>query len=182
MPLRMGTPFHTTGESLRTGNETNAGVDPNETKAMRGLIASTRIRRRRRMLTQVSRDLKEPGTVTTRLTVAPGTVTRRASGSVYVVVPHPIMGLRIHRIAVSTSGSRQRSMQNRKAGRSVGQFFAERHGSPNKQRYWTKPPELLEATVGGDFGDCREQNRNVHSSRLWIELPASQAMSRPSPI
>src|SRR5580704_13244580 len=103
MPLRMGTPFHTTGESLRTGNETNAGAGPNETKAMRGLIASTRIRRRRRMLTQVSRDLKEPGPVTTRLTVAPGTVTRRASGSVYVVVPHPIM-CRIHRIVESMRG------------------------------------------------------------------------------
>jgi hypothetical protein len=99
--VAQGSPFHTTGASLCAASETNTGAGPNETKAMRGLVASTRIRRRRRMLTQVSRDLHGPGPVTTRLADASGMLTRNASGSVYVVVPHPIMCLRIHRITGS---------------------------------------------------------------------------------
>src|SRR4029453_7734203 len=108
MLLRTGTPFHTTGASPCIGSETNTGAGPNETKAMRGLVASNRNRRRRRMLTQVSRDLMGPGPVTTRLADTSGTVTRKASGSVYVVVPHPIMCLRIHQIAGSMRGDVQR--------------------------------------------------------------------------
>ena len=125
MPLRMGTPLNMTEAPLSTAKETNSGAGPNETKAMRGLVASTRSRRRRRMLTQVSWDLKGPGLVTTRLADTSGTLTRKASGSVYVVVPHPIMSLRIHGIAGSMTGELHRGYAISEGRRASRQFLPE---------------------------------------------------------
>ena len=136
----LGTPFHSTGSPLCIGSETNTGVGPNETKAIRGLVASTWSRRKRRMLTQVSRDLKGPGPVTTRLADTSGTLTRKASGSVYVVVPHPIMCLRNRRITGRMTGGLRRGYAESEGRRSVERFLGR---SRHRKRCLARHPSVM---------------------------------------
>ena len=187
MPLRMGTPLNMTEALLSTARETNNGAGPNEMKAMRGLIASTRSRRRRRMLTQVSRDLKGPGPVTTRLADTWGALTRKASGSVYVVVPHPIMCLRIHRIFRQHGGRVAPGLC--KIGEKIsgaifsicrGRRSGVKGGSPTMSRCRTENRPNVQRPCQWHRRERREQIRSVPLSVSGSKFPASQATC-PSP-
>jgi hypothetical protein len=74
------------------------------------------------MFTQVTRDLMGPGPVTTRFADTSDTLTRKASGSVYVVVPHPIMCLLMVEIADSMTVALQWDYAKSEGWAAVEQF------------------------------------------------------------